>query len=343
VNEIAAFILGQLRGVACPWVALIEEVADDRIELGSAGVRAGAAIERVRVALGARTLYVELGFAPDAPEDQRRDLRELAYSLVSGFAGLQAMRASESAEEGHVLIVDDDAATRKFVRQVLERDGFAVLEAENGLIAHARALEFRPDLIIIDGVMPVLDGNAAARRLKADPFTAAIPLVMLTARARPDDRVAALEAGVQDFLTKPVMPAKLTRIVRHQLRWRRLLADEASLVVAAATRPASATIPLELVTLAEAAENAEERSGFADAADAYTRAADLAASLALAELANKFRRLAGKMYLVLAESAPDPEAHQQRYTQAAQSFLRAGNLALPHPAGPVASASQPRP
>ncbi len=241
----------------------------------------------------------------------------------------QLVRDAESTDTGRILIVDDDDGVRTLVRHVLENEGFAVIEAPNGLVGHARALEFRPDLIIIDWMMPELDGHDAAIRLKADPFTAAIPIVMLTSRSKAEDKIAALAAGVQDFLTKPFEPAPLTASVRQQLRWRRLLADDSSGVVAQAPpRPAATPENTNLASFVQVAEVAEERRAFEDAAQAYERAAVLALTVANPDIGNKFRRLAGKMYLLLAESADDPAIIQRGYSSAARAFLAAGNLTL---------------
>jgi DNA-binding response OmpR family regulator len=241
----------------------------------------------------------------------------------------QLVRDAESTDTGRILIVDDDEGVRTLVRRVLEQEGFAVIEAPNGLIGHARALEFRPDLIIIDWMMPELDGHDAAIRLKADPFTAAIPIVMLTSRSQAEDKVAALAAGVQDFLTKPFEAAPLTASVRQELRWRRLLADDSSAVVAAPPpRPVATAESQNLARFVEVAEVAEEQRAYDDAAQAYGRAADLAVTVANPDIGNKFRRLAGKMYLLLAESAADPASIQHGYTSAARSFLAAGNITL---------------
>lgn len=243
--------------------------------------------------------------------------------------GRQLVRDAESTDTGRILIVDDDDGVRTLVRHVLEQEGFAVLEAPNGLIGHARALEFRPDLIIIDWMMPELDGHDAAIRLKADPFTAAIPVVMLTSRSQAEDKVAALAAGVQDFLNKPFEPLTLTRSVRQQLRWRRLLADDSSAVAAVAPpRPAATAEMPNLARFVAVAEVAEERQAYDDAAQAYARAADLAMTVANPDIGNKFRRLSGKMYLLLAESAADPGSIQHGYSSAARSFLAAGNISL---------------
>jgi len=247
----------------------------------------------------------------------------------AGTTIVQQLARAESPAGARILIVDDDVEIRALVRRVLEGDGFAVIEAPNGLIGHARALEFKPDLIVIDWNMPELDGHDAAIRLKADPFTAAIPIVMLTSRSQPADKVAALDAGVQDFLNKPFEPKAVIDSVRQQLRWRTLLADDSSAVVAAPPpRPAPTAETSNLARFVEVAEVAEEQRLFDDAADAYGRAADLAVTVANPDIANKFRRLAGKMYLLLAESAADPAVIQHGYSSAARSFLAAGNITL---------------
>jgi CheY-like chemotaxis protein len=187
----------------------------------------------------------------------------------------------------------------------------------------------RPDLIVLDWMMPELDGHDVAIRLTADPFTAAIPIVMLTSRAQAADKVAALAAGVQDFLTKPFAPEKLIATVRQQLRWRRLLADASSSVERVAPpRPSTTAGAANLARFVAVAEDAEERQAFGEAAEAFTRAAELAATAANPDIANKFRRLAGKMYLLLAENSDDPAVIQLGYSSAARAFLVAGNLTL---------------
>jgi DNA-binding response OmpR family regulator len=241
----------------------------------------------------------------------------------------QLVRDAESPDTGCILIVDDDSDLRTIVRRVLQREGFAVLEATNGLIGHARALEFRPDLIIIDWMMPELNGRDAALRLKADPFTAMIPIVMLTSQAHAKDKLVALAAGIQDFLAKPVEPAQLTASVRQQLRWRQLLAATASPLAAVPPLAPSATADASALTrFVEIAEVAEEQRAYKDAAHAYARAAELATAVANPDIANKFRRLSGKMYLLLAESAADSIAIEHGYKNAARAFLSAGNIQL---------------
>jgi len=331
VNEIIAVVLQQMvRMYGCRWATMYEERAGVRTELAAAGRRAGAPDAAVVETFGAVSLVVEFAFATDADANQLSEARILASSLTTGVAALRSFQETdESGGTGTVLIVDDDIGVRTIVRHVLQREGFAVIEAPNGLIGHARALEFRPDLIIIDWMMPELDGHDAAIRLKADPFTAAIPIVMLTSRSQSQDKVAALAAGVQDFLTKPFAPAVLTKSVRQQLRWRRLMADESASVVAQPPpRPATNVELPDLAHFVEVAEVAEERSAYDDAAEAYARAAELAQTVANPDIGNKFRRLSGKMYLLLAENGDDPETIRRGYTNAARAFLVAGNLTL---------------
>jgi DNA-binding response OmpR family regulator len=331
MNEIIAVIVRQLvNDYGCAWATMIQEHGVERLELASAGERTTPPDDVVLVPQADTALVVEFAFRPDATPETRAEARIIATSLADGVAALRVVRAAETTDTGRILIVDDDIGVRTLVRHVLQREGFAVIEAPNGVVGHARAMEFRPDLIIIDWMMPELDGHDAAIRLKADPFTAAIPIVMLTSRSQPGDKVAALSAGVQDFLTKPFEAATLTRSVRQQLRWRRLLSDDMSAVVEAPP-PQRAAVTAEGANLAnfvEIAEVAEERGAYVDAAQAYAHAADLAETVANPDVANKLRRLSGKMYLLLAESAPDAATIQDGYSNAARSFLAAGNISL---------------
>jgi DNA-binding response OmpR family regulator len=329
-SEIATVIVKQLvEDFGCRWAACFEAQADGRDVIAFAGETGTPHDDSVVDSRGGRTLVVEFAFRPETPAEIRIEAKILATSLVNGYAALRVVRAAETADTGTILIVDDDIGVRTLVRHVLLREGFAVIEAANGLIAHARALEFKPDLIIIDWMMPELDGHAAAIRLKADPFAAAIPIVMLTSRSQAQDKIAALAAGVQDFLTKPFEPKTLTDSVRQQLRWRRLLSDgSAPVALVAPPRLEPNAEGPHLARFVEIAEVAEEQQQFDDAAQAYMRAADLAVTTVNPDIGNKFRRLAGKMYLLLAESAADPASIQHGYASAARAFLAAGNLTL---------------
>lgn len=105
-----------------------------------------------------------------------------------------------------VLIVENASDSRDIIRTVLEFGGHTVIEAITGVEALALLRERRPDLIVMDVVMPGLDGLEATRRLKADPATKGIPVLILTALARAADREQAERAGADVFLSKPCLP-----------------------------------------------------------------------------------------------------------------------------------------
>jgi CheY-like chemotaxis protein len=103
-----------------------------------------------------------------------------------------------------ILLVEDNEMNRDMLSRRLARRGHEVLIAEDGCVALEIALRETPDLVLMDMGLPVMDGWEATRRLKADPRTASIPVIALTAHAMADDRMRALEAGCDDFDTKPV-------------------------------------------------------------------------------------------------------------------------------------------
>lgn len=103
-----------------------------------------------------------------------------------------------------ILLVEDNEMNRDMLSRRLERRGFAVLIAENGERAIDLAGAERPALILMDMSLPIVDGWEATRRIKADPATSAIPIIALTAHAMTSDRERALEAGCDDYDSKPV-------------------------------------------------------------------------------------------------------------------------------------------
>jgi putative two-component system response regulator len=117
-----------------------------------------------------------------------------------------------------VLVADDDDRLRRIMQIRLGAMGYEVILAVDGEDAIATAVRDLPDLILIDAMMPKMDGFTAARRLKASPATGHIPIVMVTALGEVHDRVRALEAGIDDFLTKPVDTSELTSRVRTLLK-----------------------------------------------------------------------------------------------------------------------------
>src|SRR3972149_5091593 len=103
-----------------------------------------------------------------------------------------------------VLIIEDSALNRKLVETVLKPHGYRVLTAEDGQTGVEAALRERPDLILMDVMMPVMNGYAATRRIKDHRDTSNIPIVALTASAMPHERDQALAAGCDGYITKPI-------------------------------------------------------------------------------------------------------------------------------------------
>lgn len=119
--------------------------------------------------------------------------------------------------EGKILIVDDDIDTLQLVGTMLERQGFKIVAANNGQQAIQKAAAEIPDLIILDVMMPGMDGYEVTRRLRAMEETAYIPIVLFTAKTQVDDKVVGFESGADDYLTKPTHPTELIARVRSIL------------------------------------------------------------------------------------------------------------------------------
>ena len=121
-----------------------------------------------------------------------------------------------------ILIADDNQAMREAIIRFVEAEGYTALAARNGREALALALEKQPDLVLLDVTMPDIDGFEVCRRLKNDPRTALIPITMLTVLDSPDHRRYGIEAGADDFLTKPFDERLLRARIQSQLRTKRL-------------------------------------------------------------------------------------------------------------------------
>lgn len=113
-----------------------------------------------------------------------------------------------------ILVVDDDLDSLKLIGLMLQRNGYEVIAANAGNQALTRALNDHPDLIILDVMMPDMNGYEVSRRLRKNPSTQNIPIIMFTAKTLIDDKVAGFEAGADDYLTKPTHPAELASRVK---------------------------------------------------------------------------------------------------------------------------------
>jgi DNA-binding response OmpR family regulator len=116
-----------------------------------------------------------------------------------------------------ILVVDDDPGVVRVVEINLTQEGYQVRTAGDGEEALASIAQEAPDLVVMDVMMPRLDGFETLKRLKGEPATADIPILMLTARAQDEDVFEGYGTGAQWYLTKPFDPVELRRVVRHLL------------------------------------------------------------------------------------------------------------------------------
>jgi DNA-binding response OmpR family regulator len=120
--------------------------------------------------------------------------------------------------ERPILVVDDDAKIVRLVRTYLERDGFSVVTAADGPAALDAIERHRPALVVLDLMLPELDGRAVIRAVRRDEQAAATPILILSARGSTVDRIAGFEDGADDYLPKPFSPAELVLRVKSILR-----------------------------------------------------------------------------------------------------------------------------
>ncbi len=151
-----------------------------------------------------------------------------------------------TASPGHILVVDDEPTVRENLRIGLEFEGYSVALAEDGVDALAQVGASAPDLVIMDVMMPRMDGLTACRRLRArDPAT---PILMLTARTATGDLVAGLDTGADDYLTKPFDFDALLARIRALLRRHALLAPPDERASAERSRLVHADLTMDRIT-----------------------------------------------------------------------------------------------
>ena len=119
--------------------------------------------------------------------------------------------------EGTILVIEDDADIRNLLHFNLEKEGFTSIEAGDGVTGLAMAREQKPSLVLLDLMLPGMDGFEVCRRLGSSPDTAEIPVLMLTARGEEMDRVVGLSLGADDYVVKPFSPRELVARVKAVL------------------------------------------------------------------------------------------------------------------------------
>ena len=117
----------------------------------------------------------------------------------------------------HILVVEDQEDNRQIMRDLLTANDYEMTEAENGEEALAAVAKDRPDLILMDIQLPVMDGCETTRRIKADPSLSSIPIIAVTSYALSEDEEKARAAGCNDFVPKPFSPRHLLAKIRQYL------------------------------------------------------------------------------------------------------------------------------
>jgi len=148
-------------------------------------------------------------------------------------------------DEKSILVVEDERAIREMVAFTLKRAGFAVREAEDAAAARHAMADQRPDLVLLDWMLPDLSGLELARSLRREQATRELPIMMLTARAAEDDKVLGLESGADDYLTKPFSARELVARIQALLRRAAGAEGEALAVGGLKLDPASHRVSVE--------------------------------------------------------------------------------------------------
>jgi type IV pilus assembly protein PilB len=236
----------------CPQCRILLEPAEARRQGEAHGIRAvtaraGAGCDHCRQTGYIDRVPVAEAFVPDeamrrlirdaaSATDLRAAMRQAGYRSMRDVA-LDAVAAGatsidevdrvltdddstrvQARAKSRVLIVDDDRMIRMLVKLLLEKEGYDAIEGENGLHAVELARRERPDLIVLDLMMPEMDGFEAIGRLRRDLSLAALPVIVLTAESGPDTERRVLELGADDYLVKPFEPGVLISRVRAAFR-----------------------------------------------------------------------------------------------------------------------------
>jgi two-component system, OmpR family, alkaline phosphatase synthesis response regulator PhoP len=127
------------------------------------------------------------------------------------------MAATNEANGRKVLVIDDEPGIIEIVETNLEGDGFEVISASNGKEGLEKIKREAPELVVLDVMMPEMDGWEVLRNLERDPETAGLPVIMLTAKAADEDYIYGLEEGAVEYITKPFLPQELVNRIKITL------------------------------------------------------------------------------------------------------------------------------
>ncbi|MGM0426580.1 MAG: response regulator [Thermodesulfobacteriota bacterium] len=157
---------------------------------------------------------------PDADESsaESRDQMDSDLETVTEEAALAEPEPTvRSASPNRILVVDDSAVVREMIRHNLEAEGYLIITAKDGIEALKTVSAEKPDLIVLDYLMPKMDGLKVIKELKAQLSTRFIPIIMLTAKDEIKAEVESLDAGADDYLTKPFVPERLLVRIKRLL------------------------------------------------------------------------------------------------------------------------------